>query len=272
MKRILAFLVLCATPVLHAQVADTAPPPIRDNSFLVEEAYNQESRVVQHISTFSRRPGNAEWSYLFTQEWPVRSERHQLSLSVPIHRHAPGAGLAMATGVGDVAVNYRLQLPVSSRRLAVAPRLSLVLPTGDSRAGHGTGSTGVQGNLPVSVELTSRVVSHTNAGLALAPRARIGGSGAAAHARIVTVSASQSLVLLATNRMNLLLETSWARTGITAAGSTVRESELLLAPGIRWAHDIGGLQVVPGAAWVSGIGPSRGDRAILLYLSIEHPF
>ena len=30
------------------------PAPIQDNSFLIEEAYNQEAGVVQHIQTFSR--------------------------------------------------------------------------------------------------------------------------------------------------------------------------------------------------------------------------
>lgn len=29
-------------------------PAIQDNSFFIEEAYNQEDRVVQHISTFVR--------------------------------------------------------------------------------------------------------------------------------------------------------------------------------------------------------------------------
>ena len=32
---------------------------IQDNSFLIEEAYNQEANVVQHISTFSRMSRNA---------------------------------------------------------------------------------------------------------------------------------------------------------------------------------------------------------------------
>ena len=31
-----------------------APVPIRDNSFLIEEAYNQEWGVVQHVATFQR--------------------------------------------------------------------------------------------------------------------------------------------------------------------------------------------------------------------------
>jgi len=34
-----------------------APAAIEDNSFLIEEAYNQEAGVVQHISTFARQPG-----------------------------------------------------------------------------------------------------------------------------------------------------------------------------------------------------------------------
>ena len=38
-------------------------PPIQDNSFLVEEAYNQERGVVQHISTFSRMWNSKDWSY-----------------------------------------------------------------------------------------------------------------------------------------------------------------------------------------------------------------
>src|SRR6185312_16420034 len=51
---------------------------IQDNSFLIEEAYNQESGVVQHISTFERADGG-DWAYSFTQEWPLGGIRHQLS-------------------------------------------------------------------------------------------------------------------------------------------------------------------------------------------------
>ena len=52
-----------------------APAPIQDNSFLVEEAYNQERGVVQHINTFARARGGG-WEYGFTQEWPVRGQRY----------------------------------------------------------------------------------------------------------------------------------------------------------------------------------------------------
>ena len=48
----LALAALLLAPCVGAQEAAPAPPPIQDNSFLIEEAYNQERGVVQHIGTF----------------------------------------------------------------------------------------------------------------------------------------------------------------------------------------------------------------------------
>lgn len=45
-----------------------------------------------------------------------------------------------------------------------------------------------------------------------------------------------------------------------------------ISPGLRWARNFpGGLQIVPGIAFPIGTGPSRGDRAVLFYVSFEHP-
>src|ERR1700751_5429940 len=58
-------------------------PGIQDNSFLVEEAYNQNFGVVQHISSFTRFWDSKDWVYTFTQEWPVPGDvRHQLSYTL----------------------------------------------------------------------------------------------------------------------------------------------------------------------------------------------
>src|SRR5687767_6157297 len=89
-----------------------APSPIRDNSFLIEEAYNQPWGVVQHVSTFQRVRGAFGWGATFTQEWPAPSERHQLSYTVPIQRSPTLTGLH--TGIGDVMLNYRYQIPFRS--------------------------------------------------------------------------------------------------------------------------------------------------------------
>jgi hypothetical protein len=44
-----------------------------DNSFLIEEAYNQERGVIQHINSFARLWNSKDWAYTFTQEWSTSS-------------------------------------------------------------------------------------------------------------------------------------------------------------------------------------------------------
>ena len=122
----------CAqAPEPEKQAAKT--PGIQDNSFLVEEAYNQEFGVVQHISSFTRLWNSKDWVYSFTQEWPVPGDaRHQLSYTLLMQESGafPGSG----PGIGDVTLNYRYQLVGNgSARLAFAPRLSVILPAGDTR-------------------------------------------------------------------------------------------------------------------------------------------
>src|SRR5262249_28473234 len=72
--------VLSLAHVPRACADDT--PSIQDNSFLVEEAYNQERGVVQHISGFTYFSDSKDWAYTFTQEWPVPGLRHQLSYTL----------------------------------------------------------------------------------------------------------------------------------------------------------------------------------------------
>src|SRR3989304_1284470 len=78
---------------------------IQDNSFLIEEAYNQEEGVIQHIQTFQYMK-DGTWGNTFTQEWPVKGQMHQFSYTIPVsHLTDPGR-----TGLGDMALNYRYQL------------------------------------------------------------------------------------------------------------------------------------------------------------------
>ena len=113
-------------------------PPIMDNSFLMEEAYNQERGMVQHISLFSHQREPRTWAYSFTQEWPFRGQRHQLSYTAQLILQVGPAG--PRTGFGDLMLNYRLQLVGrEGKRVWVAPRLSAVLPTGRWEQGRGDG-------------------------------------------------------------------------------------------------------------------------------------
>ena len=101
-------LLLAASLCAQEKAAERKEGPIQDNSFLVEEAYNQEAGVVQHISTFTLYQESKDWIYTFTQEWPVGGITHQLSFTLPWQRF--GASLDGKQAFGDVALNYRYQL------------------------------------------------------------------------------------------------------------------------------------------------------------------
>lgn len=246
---------------------------IQDNSFLVEEAYNQEFGVVQHIQSFQRHWNSKDWIYTFTQEWPVdASPRHQLSYTLAaLHagdRPAPASG----TGFGDFILNYRYQLFGNGEaKVAFAPRFSVLLPTGDYRLGRGAGGTGIQGLLPVSVVLSKKLVTHWNAGTTIIPNAR---NAAGEKGTTFGYNLGQSVVWLAHPRFNVLLEIVFNRSQqVTAPKTTQWTSDLLLSPGIRWAYNFkNGLQIVPGVAVPFGVGPSSGEKSVFVYLSFEHPY
>src|SRR6266850_3285096 len=91
---------------------------IKDNSFLIEEAYNQEAGVVQHIFTalYARDNAGADrlraWEFTFTQEWPIFSGDHQFSYTIPysfIDLWEDGER-DKENGLGDIFLNYRYQL------------------------------------------------------------------------------------------------------------------------------------------------------------------
>src|ERR1051326_6306819 len=150
------FLGLCCTAQEQSSQA-SSEPGIQDNSFLVEEAYNQNFGVVQHISSFTRFFDSKDWVYTFTQEWPVPGdERHQLSYTLAFH-HAgafPGSG----TGIGDVLLNYRYQLVGNGdTNVAFSPRATLIFPTGDSTVGRSAGGVGVAPSLHLSVGVHPRL-------------------------------------------------------------------------------------------------------------------
>lgn len=258
--------------VLVASRAATAqsPPPIQDNSFILEEAYNQEAGVVQTIQTFTRAVGAGDWVYTLTQEWPVPGVTHQLSFTLPIQGVSGEAG--RARGLGDIALNYRYQLLGDGKaRVAVSPRATVLLPTGDEARGLGSGGTGVQVSLPLSLVLSDRFVAHTNLG---ATRIFSAKSAAGGRGDLTSASAGQSLVWLAHPNVNFLVEAVVASNQVFGDdGGRVRRTDALISPGVRAALNLrGDLQIVTGLAVPFGVGASSGQRSLFLYLSAELPF
>ena len=239
---------------------------IQYNIFLIEEAYNQESGVVQHISAFQRTNGG-DWAYAFTQEWPLGGIRHQLSYTVPVQR-VEGFG----TGVGDVALNYRHQLLGHPEAATVfAPRLSLLLPTGDHEKGRGAGAVGLQTNLPLTLVLVPQLATHWNAGATFTPSAK---NLVGEEATTTSFHLGASAIWLLRPSFNLMLEALWLSSGeVVSAGQTVRDESLLLIPGIRGAFNLANdLQIVPGLAYIFDLSSDSDEDALFVYLSFEHPF
>jgi hypothetical protein len=261
MPRLVPGLAALLLALLSAGPGAAAEPPaedspIQDNSFLLEEAYNQEEGVVQHINAFSRLRDSGEWTYTFTQEWPVQSLTHQLSFTLPVLGGSPEGG----RGIGDLALSYRYQwIGNGDAPVAVAPRLSLLLPTGSVEEGRGVGAVGVQINLPASTVLSRHWVAHWNAGATYTPAAE---NTAGQEADTRTFNLGQSFIWQPSSTMNLMLETVWeSRETVSASGTTETEDGLFLSPGIRWAYNFpSGLQIVPGIAIPIGIGRAKARK------------
>lgn len=251
--------------VLPMQAMAEAPNKIQDNSFLLEEAYNQEDGVVQHIQMFQYMKKSKSWQYSFTQEWPVPKQAHQLSYTIPV-AHSDGSD---TTGIGDILLNYRYQA-VFKDHIALSPRLSAILPTGDYKKGMGTDSIGIQVNIPLSVELSDNFVTHWNIGSTYTPNSR---EPFGAKADTTAFNYGASVIYLATETFNVMLETAGTSgERVQQDGSIQADNTFFVNPGVRFAINFkSGLQIVPGVSIPIGVGPSRGEYGGLAYLSFEHP-
>jgi hypothetical protein len=221
-KRIAFALLFSALP-LFAQTPHEDLLSLQDNSFLLEEAYNQDPGVVQHLGVFTRSE-EGEWELSFTEERPLGGLKHQISYDIPFNRD----------GLADISINYRYQaIGDASAQFAFAPRLSVILPTGDDS------ETGVSIGFPASYVIAPRVATHTNVELTWQDGTEL--------------SLGQSIVYAPSSRVHLLLEATYA------------DDELVVSPGVRWGYDRpSGWQIVPGIAV-----PIGDESAVLLYLSFE---
>jgi MFS family permease len=239
-----------------------ASGPLQDDSFLIEEAYNQERGVIQHILDVQYDRKTGDWLAMFTQEWPVPNEQHQLSFTVPYT-------WGEATGVGDVLLNYRYQaLSEAGRRPAFAPRVSLILPTGSFRDELGTGSAGVQLSLPLSKQLGDHLAGHLNLGTTVIPHA-LALRGRSEH--LVSGNGGGSLIWEPADAINLLCEFVTSRDQEVAPRGVTERTRATINPGIRvgW-NGPGGVQWVWGVGLPVGLTADTDHLGVFLYFSVEH--
>lgn len=241
---------------------------LQSNNLLVETPYTQERGEAQHTFTFGRTR-HENWASTFTQEWPLLSEKHQLTFSLPMQIGRNDEGVR---GVGDAAIEYTYQLiGTNESRITISPKVGFFVPTGDVAKELGIGAPGFEFSVPAGVMLSSNVGILTNVSASIFGRTK-NSEGELVRHKFLEVG--QSLVWYARPRFNALLEAKWERAvAIEDNGHRLRKDELFIAPGIRWAHLAGNkVAFIPGISVPLGIGPSRRDCGILFSLAIEHPF
>jgi len=272
----MAWAMTCITAFCLKIIGQETPPRpvdgIMDNSFLIEEAYNQEKGVVQHIFTglysFERFSGTGDrrLDLSFTQEWPAWGQAHQFSYTVP-YAFTFGDG-GRSDGIGDVLLNYRYQAYFDQTSLtALAPRFSLILPTGDEDEGFGSGTVGYQWNLPLSTTVGDRWFLHGNAGLTFLPH-----TGPQSRHDLLNFNLGVSAIYCVNDRFNLMLEWIGGSYETPLSPTSARRDFLsVISPGLRYAFNLPAeKQVVVGLAAPIGLTDTAPDIGIFFYLSFEH--
>lgn len=249
-----------------AQPATPGPEPfaITDNSFLVEEAFNQEAGIFQNIFGAVRSGGS--WAAAFTQEWPIASQTHQFSYTLAWLEAEGG------TGFGDVLINYRWQaLLEGPGRPAFSPRVSAVLPTGNVARGHGDGSAGLQFNLPFSKQRDD-VYWHWNAGLTWLPRAELERGDRRRSESLVSPFLAGSAIYRLRPMFNLMVESVLVFQDAITNTATARDTFFTLSPGARGGWNLGDHQLIMGFAVPVTWGGGESDTGAFVYVSYELPF
>jgi hypothetical protein len=253
--------------VALAEDDDDDPRPaagIQDNSFLIEEAYNQKAGEVQHIATLQRQ--YRDWYFGFTQEWPFTTQTHQLSYTIP-YSWLRSDGQRVH-GAGDITFSYRYQaLMETATTPAFAPSLSLVVPTGSRRKGLGDGSYGLEVTLPFSKIVSDRVTLHANAGMT--HLFDVYGHSPTSY------FVGGSAIYAVTRDFNFMLESLVERNeSVNDAREIERETAFIVSPGFRTAFNFpGDKQLVLGFATpVTFVRDKKADYGLFFYASLEHRF
>jgi DtxR family Mn-dependent transcriptional regulator len=241
--------------------AQNTPFQILDNSFLVEEAFNQEPGIFQNIVT-ARRDEDEEWQVTFTQEWPLFTQTHQLSFTAAVQ------GISGAKGFGDLYINYRWQALAETETVpAFSPRLSLILGTGNASKGLGAGGNGWQVNLPVSKQLGDAYL-HWNAGFTHNPNAESGDR----EYNLFTPHVAMSGIWRLRPMFNLMLESVVEFEQFVESDVTRREAVFTLSPGFRTGWGTAIPQTIVGVAIPIRMTDGESSAGVFGYLSYELAF
>jgi Putative MetA-pathway of phenol degradation len=247
-------------------------PNIEDNSMFIEEAFNQERAVIQHISNLIIVDKTLQ--YVFTQEIPMPTEKHQLSIGIVYNSNKKPDDVR--SGFGDLYINYRPMLMSKTDWALVIPRFTVIAPTGDARKGFGTGGWGAQFNLAVTKRLNSKITTNWNVGATRIFKEHFysdinGDLQLTKKKDHNSINLGFSAIYILSNSFNFLCEYIYTNGQVfNDIGNTIRAKEMIVNPGFRFAFNVGVAQIVPGLGIPFFFENNKHtSTGAFVYLSIE---
>jgi hypothetical protein len=248
---------------------------IEDNSFLVDEAFNQEKGVMQFISNF-------HWSnislhcmtYAFRHEIPVNNY-HQISYTLQYNFSQP-FGKTNYSGPGDISIGYTYLAAGKDDWLMMVPQINFILPTGDPAKGLGNGGFGGKLGLALTKRLSRAVVTHYNISCTMIYKAdyymkTLQAESRKAERNINIKTFATSLIWYPTARFNLMFESVVnLLNDVQANGSSIQVWQVTSNPGLRFAFDLKKALMVTGVSFPFNFDNNSKDQTgFFMYLSLE---
>lgn len=240
---------------------------IEDNSFLLEEAYNQKPGEFQFIQRYQGYNSGREYLFSSEGEVPLGSVQHQFSYQINRLNVDGDHGT-----YGDTTLSYRYQ-SVNKEAFLMAHRLGVLIPTGSVQEESGYGVVGLEYMQAMTFILNEQWVNHWNLGFTHYSEGKHNDSDK--RRTLNMFRAGTSLVYLLKDNLNFLLE------GLLGANENLNLNEkkeyekfFTLNPGVRTAIDFAWkeTQLVPGIAFPIRFQKDRVEHGIFLYFSIEPQF
>jgi hypothetical protein len=235
---------------------------IVDNSFLLEEAFNQEWGTYQFIQKYQTSSRDGGHQYILSTEIPLTDKTHQLSFEIPLEKRQ----------IGDTNISYRWQ-PLNEDGLILAERFGLIFPTGSAKEESGNGVYGFEFMKAATLILGNNFMNHWNLGFLILPDAKI--TNSKRNRTLTSFTAGPSLVWLLKDHFNLFIEGLFESSQkIDPDGSKIETSTFTVNPGLRFSRHLkwNDTQVVPGLSFPIRFLNGPAEKGIFLYLSFEPRF
>ncbi|MCX7984158.1 MAG: hypothetical protein N3A63_04575 [Bacteroidetes bacterium] len=264
MVRVILFICsIILIPWVHAQ---EWTPAIEDNSFLLEEAINQSDGALWHSMTLDIASPD-QFTAIYTQEWPLAGETHQLGFTIPFH-----ALENSVHGIGDLSLDYRYQLCREQDWAWIAPHFSFFFPTGNYKNDLGHGTFGLGFILPITKRVSNAIMVNSNIGISYLPQAKKSFPTGTITKSLKSALVGFNAAWLLHHHCSFVCEFLCSHFDEIQPHGTTSITNRTLCTGIRFSFDIGDVYIVGGMAVPITFTSSSTDYSFIFNVGLEQPW